>query len=126
MSRQKQQQRPVIHREDANESWLVRETTGGKTERRDGTTHCTISVELVFGKRVHHEGQSRIDGKTYHLLHGPTARKSMDAFAAKLNAEKTPPTEIKRCLADGSRPPKDGGPGQREFADLLRKPNPTP
>lgn len=125
-SRQKQQQRPIIHREDAAESWLVRETEGHKTTRRDGTEHCTISVELIFGRRVHHEGQRRIDGKTYHLLTGPTARKSMDAFAVKLNASKTPPSEIKRCLADGSRPPKNGGPNQWEFADLLRKPNPLP
>lgn len=126
MSRQKQQSRPIIHREDAAESWLVRETEGPRTIKAGFADKCTITCELIFGKKVHHEGHDRIDGKTYHVLHGPTARKSMDAFAVKLNANKTPPSEIKRCLADGSRPPKNGGPNQWEFADLLRKPNPLP
>jgi len=126
MKRQNATKRQPIHREDPVSSWLVRETEGPKRYDPDFTAgkgkpfidKCTVTVELVWGKRVHHEGLDSIEGKAYHILHGPTARKSMDDFAADLNAKKTPPSELKKCLLDGSRPPKDGGPNQMSFFDL--------
>lgn len=113
--------------EFTGDQWHVREIKGSETYW-PGTTWVKqrlIHWELVWGKLVREtNGGTKVVGDAYHSLHGPTAERSIRAFAERLNRDKVPPTRAKKCIADGVRAPKDGGKDQM-MMDLRFKPTPT-
>jgi len=81
----------------------------------------------VWGKLIREEsGNTKVIGDSYHALTGPTAEKSIEDYAAKLNADKVPPSRAKKCLADGARLPKDGGKDQMMLTLQLRPTDTAP
>lgn len=95
----------------SNPQWYWTQTTSEKKQDKLGRDVCLITCALKF------------EGYTYHILTGPTAAKSLDEFCIYLNENEVPAEKLQRCVADGSRLPKDGGKDQlsMEFLAMVAR-----
>lgn len=116
---------PKTRNELTEEMWLAREVIGPLVVSPSGKESRTVTVELVWGKRVSIEGGTLIEGEAHHVLNGPTALASIQQLASRLNGERYKPKKSVKCVADGGRLPKDGGPAQMVLGELPHH-NPNP
>lgn len=96
--------------------WLYRETTGRSSTVR-GKEKCVVTQELVWGHRQEINKRFLVVGDAFLTLSGPTAKASICSLAEQYNLTGKHPPELRpKCVADGGRLPKDGGPNQ----DIMR------
>lgn len=81
--------------------WYSRKFEGARKEDRDGKMVCVVTTELVC------------DDTVFHRLTGPTAAKSIQQFADRLNAENYPPKKIPKRIFGGK--PIKNDPNQLTF-----------
>jgi hypothetical protein len=101
--------------------WLVREETHNLNTMKE-TRNIRVVFQLVWGHWVYPRGANgspHIVGESHHELHGPTAHTSMVSFAEDLNMRKVPPSEIKKCVADGGSKVPNNDPNQMGFAMMI-------
>lgn len=84
--------------------WLCRMSTSTLATMKE-TRNIRQTYELVWGHWVYprtKKGSPKIVGESYHELHGPTAAASISAYAEDLNMRRVPPSEMRKCVADGA------------------------
>lgn len=86
-------------------AWHVRETVQHLPCDSKGRKQGKMIFELVWGTTEQDANKiSRIVGTVYHVLTGPTAKASMDAYAENLRKRGVvPPDPMPKTRADGFR-----------------------
>lgn len=109
------------------DSWLVRQSTTRKMNKKTDMPNNEERVELVWGHRERKRNRSDVEtleivGEVHHELSGPTALKSIQEMAERMNRTGQKPLGPKpKTIADGFKPKFNQQGGESLFSPQILK-----